>query len=493
MKKIIKKYNNLIKKTIFKVENKTNNNFNISVFNKYLITFIGLLFICLFYLLVPLLYNKTWVQSNIESKLLNEFKINLSTSADISYRILPAPHFLIKDSKILVANGEQKQSIADIKYLKIFLNQSNFFNKKKMKIKKIIISDANFSFLTSDFELLNTFKNSKFSNKKIKINNSNIFFKNNLEETISIIKVDKIILFSDNEKLSNFLNLKGEIFNIPFTFVFNNHNDAKKYEEINFNSKLLKLNISNKSTTEKKLIFGKNDILFLRSKINTKYNVKEKLITFKSDNSRLINSKVGYTGELSINPFDLNLNIHLNNYKISKLFNINPILIEFFKSGLPFNDNISLHTSIIVNSNVKNEIFHNAKINFHIINGAIHFNKTKFINNNIGSLQLINSNLFYRNNDLVFNSDILIDIKSSENLFSFLNTSKSSRKFFKTILINLDYNFLTNKIKFNNVKIDNNDANVQFLTIIDGFNDNNLNNLNNSRRLLNELFKVYAG
>ena len=108
-------------------------------------------------------------------------------------------------------------------------------------------------------------------------------------------------------------------------------------------------------------------------------------------------------------------------------------------------------------------------------------------------MQLINSNLFYRNNDLVFNSDILIDIKSSENLFSFLNTSKSSRKFFKTILINLDYNFLTNKIKFNNVKIDNNDANVQFLTIIDGFNDNNLNNLNNSRRLLNELFKVYAG
>ena len=101
MKQIIKNFNNLIKRTILKVQNKTNNNFNISVFNKYLITFIISLFLYLFYLLIPLLYDKTWLQANIESKLLNEFKVNLSTSADISYRILPAPHFLIKDSKII--------------------------------------------------------------------------------------------------------------------------------------------------------------------------------------------------------------------------------------------------------------------------------------------------------------------------------------------------------------------------------------------------------
>ena len=45
MKKIIKKFNNLIKNTIFKVQNKTNTNFTISNFNKYLITFISLLFL----------------------------------------------------------------------------------------------------------------------------------------------------------------------------------------------------------------------------------------------------------------------------------------------------------------------------------------------------------------------------------------------------------------------------------------------------------------
>ena len=493
MKQIIKNFNNLIKRTILKVQNKTNNNFNISVFNKYLITFITSLFLYLFYLLIPLLYDKTWLQANIESKLLNEFKVNLSTSADISYRILPAPHFLIKDSKILVAEGEKKKSIAEVKDFQIFLSQTNFFDKEKMNIKKIVISNANFSLLKGDIKLLNEHISKKFSNKKVTIKNSNIFFKDNLEEIISIIKVDKTVLFFDDEKLLNFFKLKGEVFNLPFTFDFNSRNDSIRYKEFYLNFKRLKLDISNKSTTENKLTSGKNSITFLQSTINTRYNLKEKLIIFESSSSKLNNSQVNYKGELSINPFDLNLNINLDNYKISKLFDINPLLIELIKSGLLFNENISVSTSIITNSNIKNEIFDNAKINFYIIGGKIHFDKTKFINNNIGSLQLNNSNLFYENNELTFNSDILIDIQNSQKLFSFLNTSKSSRKDIKTILINLDYDILANQIRFNNVKIDNREVSSQLLTIIEDFTDNNQNNSNKSRRLLNEALKAYEG
>ena len=184
MKQIIKNFNNLVKRTIFKVQNKTNNNFNISSFNKYLITFIASLFVYLFYLLIPILYDKTWVQASIETKLRNEFRINLSTSADITYRILPAPHFLIKDSKIIVNEDEKIKSIAEIKDFKIFLSQKSFFDKEKMTINKIVINDANFSILRSDFKLLNKFTSKKFSNKEIKINNSNIFFRDNLGEII---------------------------------------------------------------------------------------------------------------------------------------------------------------------------------------------------------------------------------------------------------------------------------------------------------------------
>ena len=497
MKQIIKNFNNLVKRTIFKVQNKTNNNFNISSFNKYLITLIASLFIYLFYLLLPLLYDKTWVQINIESKLRDEFRVNISTSANISYRILPAPHFLIKDSKILANDSEKQKSIAEIKDFQIFLSQKNFFDKEKMNIKKIVINDANFSLLRSDFKLLNEFKSKKFSNKKIMVNNSNIFFKDNLEEIISIIKIDKTTLFFDDEKLSNSLNLNGEVFNMPFSLNFNNHNDSVKYAMINLNSKKLKLNIFNESTTENKITSGENNISFLNSKVKTKYSIKEKIINFKSDNNKQdnsqINSQITYAGELSINPFDLNLNIYLNNYKISKLFNINPILIKFIKSGLLFNKNISLNNSIIVSSNDKKEVFHSARINSNIVNGIINLDNTIFISDDIGSLELNNSNLFLENNNLILNTDIFFEIKNSDRLFSLLNTNKNSRKKIKNILINLDYDFLRNEFKFNNVKVNNNVVSDKFLNIVEGFRDNNLNNMIKSRRLINSLFSIYEG
>ena len=158
-----------------------------------------------------------------------------------------------------------------------------------------------------------------------------------------------------------------------------------------------------------------------------------------------------------------------------------------------FNDNISLDASIVANSKIKDEIFQNAQINLHIVNGKIDFNNTKFINDKIGFLEIKNSNLLILNQNLILNADILIDIENSNNLFSFLNTNKLFRKNFKKISINLEYNFLTNQIKFSNAKIDNNDFNEELLEIIRGFEDNNLNNIIKSRGLANEFLKAYSG
>ena len=494
MKKIIKYFNNSIQRTIFKVQNKTNNNFNISVLNKYLIAFIIGLFIYLFYLLLPLMYNKTWVQKNIESKLLNEFRIDLNASADITYRILPAPHFLIKDSKINVNDDDKKKSIAEIKVFQVFLSQANFFDKEKMNIKKIVINNANFTLLENNIKLLKNFSKKNFSNKKIIIKNSNIFFKNKLKEVIFIIKVESGLFFFDNKKLLNLLNLEGEVFNIPFDFNFQNRNDDTKYEEVNLNFKSLKLDIFNQLFIDKdNLIIGESIISFLKNIIKTKYNIEEKLIIFKSDKSRMNNLQVNYGGLLSINPFNLDLNIYLTNYRISKLFNINSIVTEFIKSELLFNENISINTSLFIDSSTQNTLFKNAEINFNVVSGKINFDKTILINNEIGSLKLSNSNLFFKDNNLIFNSDILIDVKNSDRLFSFLNTNKSLRKDFKNILINLDYHFLDKQIKFNSVKIDNIKINDEFLTIIHGFKGNNFNNFNNSRRLINQLLEAYDG
>ena len=494
MKQIIKNFNKQIKMTIFKVQNKTNNNFTISSFNKFLIIFIGLLFSCLFYLLIPLLYDKTWVQTNIESKLLNEFKIYLSTTSDISYRILPAPHFLVRDSKILIGDIKKQNELAEIKNLKIFINKNNFFDKEKINIKNIDINDANISLSKNDLQLIKQSKNKNFSNKKIKINNSNIFYKNNLGEVVSITTVDKINIFFDEEKLLNILTMNGKIFNSPFSFNFKNRDNSRKYREMEINFKSLNLNILDIVATKNKFFTtGENTISFLNSSINTQYENNGESIIFKSDNSRIDNIQTNYNGKLSVKPFDLELNVDLNNLKISELFNINPILIEFINSGLLFNKNISINTSVLMTSSSTTEFFQSAKVHFNIINGKINFNKTRFVNDDIGSLVLSNTDLFLKDNKLLLSSDVLLDIKDSDYLFSFLNTAKSSRKNFKKVLINLEYDFLLNQIEFNTVKIDNREVSSDLLSIIKDFNNNELNNFNKSRGLINKIFKNYEG
>ena len=323
---------------------------------------------------------------------------------------------------------------------------------------------------------------------------SNIFFKDNLEEIIAIVKINRAILFFEDKELLNLFNLKGNVFTIPFTLEVKNTNDLIKKKKINFKAKSLNLNLFNESVVEQNnQVIGKNIISFLNSTISTQYEVEDKFITFISNSFRINGSKIKYNGELSINPFDLNLNIILNDYKISQLFKRNSIFTELLKSELFFNENITLNTSLIVKSNTKNQIFHKAEIYFTIKNGKINLDNTKFINNDIGLFKLDNSNVFYENNKLVLNTDLLLDVKDSNRLFSFLNTSKKFKKEIRNILINLNYDFLSNEIQFNNIKINNSDMEGQFLNIIDGFKDNSSNNLIKSRRLFNELLDIYDG
>ena len=76
-------------------------NLNIKLNLKFgIFTITGLFFLYLLYLSLPSLYDTGRVQKDLYNKLLKEFGLNLSLSSDIAYRILPQPHFHVKDSKI---------------------------------------------------------------------------------------------------------------------------------------------------------------------------------------------------------------------------------------------------------------------------------------------------------------------------------------------------------------------------------------------------------
>jgi len=490
---IVKNFNKSVEKTIIKVQKKKNNKLTISKFNKYLIAFISLLFFYLFYLSIPILYDKNWLQKNIEKQLLENFKIEFSLSSDISYRILPSPHYLIKNSKILKID-DKTISLAEIKTLKVFVSQKNFFDKEKVQLKYIKINNADFTLLDSDFRFLKNSTQNKFSNKKIEVNKSKIFFKNNSDEIISIIKISQAFLFQDEEKFLNLIKLKGVVFNTPFSFDYNRKFESFGSEEINIVAKSLRFNFFNE------LIFGKKDnstgkniISILNSKINTNYKIENDLIKFNSINSKLKNSKISYEGELLISPFDLKINIDFDNYDLRKFINSDSILKDLIKTELLFNENISVSASITSNSDLKNKIYNDGKIYLNLVDEKLNINKSRFINKKIGAFELDNSNLSYENERLILSTDIIVNIKNSNKLFSLLQTNKKFRKQIKNILINLDYDFLFNEINFNNIKIDNQEINDELLRIIDGFSDNEQNNWNKSKRILNSFFEIYEG
>ena len=188
-----------------------------------------------------------------------------------------------------------------------------------------------------------------------------------------------------------------------------------------------------------------------------------------------------------------------------KEYNLSAFLISIdklaVKNNLSFSKNKSLlKTSIkpillLVNikSTKRDKIFNEAKIELRVLNGKISFDNSVFINNNIGLIEVSKSDLFLENDKLILSADLSIDIKNIDRLYSFLNTNKRLRKNIKNIKLNIIYDSLSNEIVFKNIKIDDNRVSDQFLNIVEGFNDNNSNNLTKSRKLLNELINLYEG
>jgi len=512
IKNAFKYLNYLIKKTLFKHRNKTNNIFvnkfkaskfkiaksNISNFNRYLIGLIALLFFYLFYLSIPTLYDKTWVQNSIEEKLNNEYKINFSISSEISYEILPSPHFTVRNVKIINNSIDTPKDLSEIKKLKIFISQKNLFYKDKMKIKRILIDKANFSIQRYDFKYFNEFIKNKFSNKKINIRNSNIFFKNDDNETISIIKIPKSLIFYNEIKSRNQVKIIGETFKIPFVLNLNKKIESSQdISELDINIKKLKLKMINISENNfDEIIDGLNIFSISNSKLITKYKLENDLIFFESENSKVKNSDISYKGKMNMKPFSLIANIDLEKMNLLKYFDTNSLFLELVRSKLLFNENVSANISVNIDDTTNSKLFDSSKIIFSINNGKINFNYSELINDKMGKLVIDESNLYLQDDELIAYSKMSIKIEDSEKFYSFLQTPRNFRKPIEKIFIRMEYNFFENQIKLLNFKIDNIEPSEKIKILIKSFNreeNNNIKNFIMGKNLFNKFFTAYDG
>ena len=139
---------------------------NISNLSITIILFIALLFIYLFYVSIPTLYNKGDLQKDITSKLIKEFKIDFSLSSNIRYFVLPSPHFLVENVKIFDDSLKNPKELSQIKKLKIYISQKNLFDRNNLKITKILIEDANFVIQKKNTKFYDDYIKDRFSKKK---------------------------------------------------------------------------------------------------------------------------------------------------------------------------------------------------------------------------------------------------------------------------------------------------------------------------------------
>ena len=468
----------------------------ISSFNKGLIFLISSLFLYLFYLSIPSLYNKERLQKEMTNKLKEEFKIDFSISSEINYSILPSPHIQVKNVKIFNNKFDILNELAQIKDLKIFISQKNLFNQNNLKIRKILINHANFSIKKSDFKFINDFINQKFSTKKIIIKNSNIFYKAQDDETISIFKISNLNLFLNIKKFLNQINADGKIYQIPFklkwTRDFTKNNSKKTIIAMN----KLSLKMINNSVikdfeyiADNKLIIGGTTLIF-------NYVIKDGLVTLQSSNSRLLNDNIKYDGLIQLNPFDLILNIDSKKFDYNKYLFINNFFQEILKTNLLFNENLNAKISLSTSEILNNKLFDNLIIFFNFNNGDINFNKSYLSKTKIGKLNLDHGKIYKEDDQLIFKGKFNFNIKNEKQFFKTFQIPMTNRLKVKNIHFDLEFNLFDKEFKITSLKI--NDLNLKtnniILDLLDDYNKKNeIKNWIDLKNFINKIFLVYEG
>ena len=207
---------------------------NFTLKNKKKFYFI-LIFIFFFitYFNVPKLLN--FSPESIKENLKNDSNIKISSISKIEYKIFPTPRLSILNSNFTI--GEDIVDTNNSK-LEIILNITKILNFKKIKYKKLLISDGSLRINLDNINQL--LVNIKKNNKKLIFKKSNLIFlkKNNFSFEINdaLMRIDKLGGKKELNINGNFLN--NEIF-IRFVSTLKNQNNLSvKIPELDIETKV---------------------------------------------------------------------------------------------------------------------------------------------------------------------------------------------------------------------------------------------------------------
>ena len=349
-------------------------NFNIQYNLKTAIfTLSALFFLYLLYLSVPSLYDSGRVQKALYNNLVEEFGLNLSLSSDITYRILPKPHFHIKDSKIFRDKDKALEEIGEIKEVKLFISQKNFFKKENINIKQMVLSRGNFFFNRENSDYIIDLLKKDFSKEKIILKKSKLFFNDKSKTIIFIYTIDNLNFFKNEKENKQELKSKGEIFKIPVKFNWEK-NITNKNTISNFKADKLDIEFVNKGTFLNESYNYENNFKILTNSFRTNYKFFGDSIHLESKKSLIKNTPIKYSGKIDLSPFSFKLALNVKSINVENFFKNNVLINGIISSNILLNENINGIIEIKTNKLIKNKLFDNANISINFEEGNIHIN-----------------------------------------------------------------------------------------------------------------------
>ena len=448
----------------------------------------ALIVLVLSYLSIPNFYDTSNIINNVKNQLYKDLNIDFNLSEKFSYNLFPKPNFTFQKIKFL----HQDKNFASIDEMKIYISISNLFTSNDIKIKNINLNKVNFDLNKKNYNFFVKLLNSNFSNFNLEIKNSNIFYRNIENEVLFINKIDQLKYYYDLKDNKNTFVANNEIFNIPYTVELKNHNDEKKIlTKINFD--FLKLQVKNVLNYKQIPKNGLIEFTYNKKKSEGTYQLNKNLFNFNYL-SKSSGNNFKYEGIINFIPFFSEISGDIDIINLNKLFNPDVILVQLLKSELLNNKNLNISGIINAEQIIPFRDLNNLVFKFRIEDGLLDISETKFRWLDYVDFQIFDSLLYVKDNNLVLDGNISIDIHNSSEIYKFFQTPRNYREEIKKIKFNFIYNFDQKITNLNNIEIDNL-ANPEVNNILGQFisKETILQNRIYLKSLINKAIKSYAG
>jgi hypothetical protein len=440
------------------------------------------------YLSLPNIFNKNQISVELKKNLLDKLNLEFNFEKKLDYKFLPRPHFVTRESSLIF----NKNKISKINKLKIYVSLESLFYLKNMKVKNIVIEEANFNFNKNNYDFFIKLLGSNFEDIKLEILDSNIFYKNLENDVLFINHIENAKYIYDPKQFKNTLYSKNNIFNLPYSMELSNNEEEKKLSsKINIES--FGLQLENQFSYGEELKSGLSEFNFLKSKSIAEYKVSKNNFEFKLFD-KAQKSKFSYNGKLNFRPFHSYLMGSANTINFSHLFSDNAIIKQLLKTEILNNKNIDFKLNVSANKTKNFNSFTNIFLKSKIQEGLIDLDQTKFSWKNHANFSLTDSLIYLKNEKLVLDANSEIKLINLDEIYKFLITPKNLRKKINRVNINFTYLFDEKTLNINDIKVDG----IADENLLKNLNEiylkeNSLQNKIYLKKYLNDAINNYAG